>query len=74
MKLRLPNNKSLEDNNIDVIFNARWRKPEGKKFKKGSWIDLTLDQIKMLHLLGASGMDRLNPNIENLVQNDILHR
>lgn len=72
-KAYLTNNKSLEDN-IDVIFNARWRKPEGKKFKEGSWIDLTLDQMKMLHLLGVPGMDRLNPTIENLVQNDILHR
>ncbi len=72
-KAYLTNNKSLEDN-IDVIFNARWRKPEGKKFKDGGWIDLTLDQMKMLNLLGVPGIDKLNPNIGNLVQNDILHR
>lgn len=66
-------NKSLEDN-MDVIFNARWRKPQGKKFHDGGWVDLTLEQMKMLHLLGVPGMEKFNPNIDNLVQNDILHR
>ena len=59
---------------MDVIFNARWRKPAGKNFQEGGWVDLTLDQMKMLHLLGVPGMDKFNSNIDNLVQNDILHR
>lgn len=66
-------NTSMEDN-MDVIFNARWRKPEGKKFKDGNWIDLTLDQMKMLHIMGVPGMTAFNPNIDNLVKNDITKR
>ena len=65
--------QSMEDN-MDVICNAKWRKPEGKKFKEGSWIDLTLDQMKMLHMMGVPGIDKLTPNIGNLVNNDLLHR
>ena len=72
-KALLCTSRSLEDN-MDVIFNARWRKPAGKKFQEGGWVDLTLDQMKMLHLLGVPGMDKFNSNIDNLVQNDILHR
>lgn len=64
---------SMEDN-MDVVFNARWRKPKDKKFKEGNWIDLTLDQMKMLHLMGVPGMDSFNSNIENLVKNDIAKR
>ncbi len=64
---------SMEDN-MDVIFNARWRKPKDKSFKEGQWIDLTQDQIKMLHLMGVPGMEKLNPNVDNLVKNDILRR
>lgn len=66
-------NISMEDN-MDVIFNAKWRKPKGKSFKEGNWIDLTLDQMKMLHLMGVSGMSAFNPNIDNLVKNDIARR
>ena len=66
-------NVSMEDN-MDVIFNARWRKKEGKAFKDGEWIDLTLNQMKMLHMMGVTGMAQLNPNIDNLVKNDIAKR
>lgn len=69
----LDNGLSMEDN-MDVICNARWRKPAGKTFREGAWIDLTLDQMKMLYMMGVPGIDKLNPNIGNLVRNDLLHR
>jgi len=72
-KQMLDTRASMEDN-IDIIFNAKWRKPEGKKFKDGNWIDLTLEQTKMLYILGVPGMEAFNSNIANLVKNDLLHR
>lgn len=55
---------------IDIIFSAKWRKPEGKEFDKGSWCDLTLLQQKILYMFEVPGMDKLTSNIKILVQND----
>ena len=69
----LDNHKTMEDN-IDIIFNATWRKPSGKRFKDGAWIDLTLEQIKMLHLLKVPNMEKYRIDVDNLVKNEIAKR
>lgn len=45
-----------------------------EELQEEGWIALTLDQMKILHIMGIPGMGKLNLNIANLVKNDVLHR
>lgn len=58
----------------DRVFSCKWKKPEGKSFNEGHWMDLTKEEIKLLHTFGVEGMDKLMENVANEVEKDRLHR
>ena len=55
---------------VDVIFSAKWRKPDGKNFENGNWADISVEQQKILFMLGVTGMEKLTPNIAEIVRRD----
>lgn len=69
----LDTNCSFQDI-VDKIFSCKWRKKDGQLFKDGQWIDMTAEEIKLLHIFGVEGMSKLMTDVDNEVQKDLLHR
>ncbi len=58
----------------DEIFSAKWRKPEGKTFDRGSWCELPLETQKLFHIFGVAKDSELRDDIPRLVQNELRKR
>lgn len=58
----------------DEIFNAKWRKPAGKVFTKGSWSDLPLEVQKLFYIFGVEKPANLRDDIPRLVKNELRKR
>ncbi len=58
----------------DEIFSAKWRKPAGKTFDRGSWCKLPLEVQKLFHIFGVVKDSDLRDDIPRLVKNELKKR
>jgi len=58
----------------DEVFNAKWRKPAGKVFSKGSWCDLPLEVQKLFYIFEVVKPSLLRDDIPKLVKNELKNR
>jgi len=58
----------------DEIFSAKWRKPEGKTFDRGSWCELPMEVQKLFHIFGVTKDSELRDEIPRLVRNELKKR
>ena len=58
----------------DELFSAKWRKPEGKIFSKGSWCELPLEVQKLFHIFGVAKDSQLRIDIPRAVKNELKKR
>ena len=58
----------------DEIFNAKWRKPAGKEFNKGSWCDLPLEVQKLFYIFDVVKESQLRSDIPKMVKNELRKR
>ncbi len=58
----------------DEIFSAKWRKPEGKTFDKGSGCELPLEVQKLFYIFGVVKESQLRDDIPRLVNNELKKR
>jgi hypothetical protein len=58
----------------DEIFSAKWRKPEGKRFDRGSWCELPMEVQKLFHIFGVVKDTELRDEIPRLVRNELKKR